>query len=954
MLSQKTGFSQPEQAGMQGLDIIQKLLLLMVHLFQMDSSARAIKLFTDVINGMGFGVSFQYENNARNTDLEYISLHTRSDYFGSLLVTEGNLDALSDEYKFIINNCAKILAVVLEYHANQEKLKSGKRRLQKIIAVKAAEECRNQAMTKIGSWSFKVADGSIEWSNVIYQIFGLRPQSTKITKRIFLTCIHSEDRNAVKQFIRSSLKKKPGSKPDSIMFRIVMLGGETRYVSINAEPVFDDAGKLIRLFGTLQDVTETKQVEMALESSHNLLRSIIDAVPMWIAAFDLNGRYLAANKYFEKTCNLPLDRIEGDVIDNVLPESFLQRHLEFIQQCMTGEIVKFNDQLFEGEFENIQDIAGNYAPLMDDKENIIGVVGAVNDVSDLVHTRAELQEAEIELHRRLEDLRLYEEVFQHTAEGIVITDADQRIVEVNRATEELLGFTRDELLGETPNIWESCDQDTGIHNNMWNSIAEDGEWHGELWNKRKNGELFPSRVTINVIKNEQGKPVNYISIFSDITNLKKSQERLDFLAHHDPLTELPNRLLFSARLEHAVKHASRKESRLALLFLDLDRFKLINDSYGHKIGDELLKAVAERLSNTVRMDDAVARHAGDEFTMLVEEIDEPADAALVAEKVLKVFNEPFELLGNEYFMSTSIGISIFPDDAETMDGLMQNADTAMYRAKEAGRNGYAFFSDEMATIAFERVLLESSIKRALDRDEFVLHFQPQIEIQSGKIVGVEVLLRWEHPDMGTLGPRRFIQPAEDSGMIAELSEWVLLKALSQGKSWIDQNRYNQRICINVSAVELYDESYEQKIVKLLDQTGFPAGNLELEVKEAAFLNNSGQAAATLERLKKRGVSIVIDDFGMGYSSLSYLQRLPVDTLKIDRSFIRDTPGNENNLAITKAVISLASSLGLNVIAEGVETQNQRDFLLGDGCSVGQGFYFAKPMPKDELERKFDA
>jgi len=939
---------------MQGLDIIQKLLLLIVHLFCMDSAARAVKLFIEVINGMGFGVSFKYEPNSRNTDLDYISLHTKSDYFGNLIVTEGDLDALSDEYRFILKNCAKILAVVLEYHTNQEKLTSGKRRLQKIIAVKAAEECRNQAMTKIGSWSFKVANGSIEWSNVIYQIFGIRPQSTRITKKIFLSCIHIEDRNVVKQFIRGSLRKQAGSKSDSLMFRIVLPGGDIRFVSINAEPVFDETGKLIRLFGTLQDVTESKQVEFALQNSHNLLRSIIDAAPMWIAAFDLNGRYLAANRYFEKTCKLPLARIEGDVVDNVLPESFLERHMEMIQQCLAGDVVKFNDELLQDEFEGIQHIAGNYAPLRDEYENIVGVVGAINDVSDLVQARAELQDTEAELHERLDDLHMYAEVFKHTAEGIVITDADERIVEVNHATEEMLGYTREELLGETPRIWKSGEQDAAWYQNMWNSINEYGEWHGELWNKRKDGEIFPARVTINVINDHAGNPAHYISVFSDITSLKKSQEKLDFLAHHDPLTELPNRLLFNARLEHAVKHALRKNSRLALLFLDLDRFKLINDTYGHKIGDELLKSVGERLAGTVRLGDVVARNGGDEFTMLVEDIDEPADAALVAEKVLNAFNEPFELLGNDYSVSTSIGISIYPDDANTPDGLLQNADAAMYRAKEAGRNGYAYFSDEMTTIAFERVLLESNIKRALDNDEFVLHFQPQIEIQSGKIVGVEVLLRWDHPDMGTLGPRRFIQPAEDSGMIDQLSEWVLHKALSQGKSWIDQDRYDQRICINVSAVELCDDSYEQKIVRLLDETGFPARNLELEVKEATFLDNASQAATTLERLKNRGISIVIDDFGIGYSSLSYLRRLPIDKLKIDRSFIRDIPGNENNLAITKAVISLATSLGLKVIAEGVETKNQRDFLLGDGCNVGQGFYFAKPMPKDELERKFDA
>ncbi len=939
---------------MQGLDIIQKILLLMVHLFRMDSAARAIKLFTEVVNGMGFGVSFRYEASIENCELEYLTLQANNINYGGLVVTDGKLEALPYEQMFIVNNCAKILAIALEYHVSQDKQKSGNRQLKRVTAIDAAEECRNQAMTKVGSWSFEVSSGSIEWSNVIYQIFGIRPQSTRITKSIFLTCIHFEDRNVVKQFIRGCLNKKPGSKSDNLLFRIVMPGDEIRYVSITATPVFDVAGMLTRLSGTMQDVTESKQVELALQNSHNLLRSIIDAVPMWIAAFDLDGRCLAANKYFEKICELPLHKIEGDFIDNVVPEAFLERHMEMIQQCLTGDVVRFCDKLPDGEINGTQHIAGNYAPLMDQQENIVGAVGAINDVSDLVQARSELQKTESELHKRLEDLHLYAEAFRHTSEGIVITDADERIVEVNRATEHILGFTRDELLGETPRIWKSNEQDAVCYKNVWDSIAENGAWHGKLWNKRKNGEVFPARVTINTIKDDEGKPQNYIAILSDITNLVKSQERLDYLAHHDPLTELPNRLLFNARLEHAVKHAARKSSKLALLFLDLDRFKLINDNYGHRVGDELLKAAGKRLTKAVRMDDAVARNGGDEFTMLVEGIDEPMDAALVAEKVLTGFDEPFELLGNEYFVSTSIGISIYPDDSDTADGLVQNADIAMYRAKDAGRNGYAFFSDEVTSVAFERVLLESSIKRALENDEFVLHFQPQVEIQSGEIVGVEVLLRWEHPDMGTLGPRRFIQPAEDSGMIVQLSEWVLHKALSQGRSWIDQKRYDQRICINVSAVELCDDSYEQKIVRLLDVTGFPAENLELEVKEAAFLNNSNQAAAVLERLKMRGISIAIDDFGVGYSSLSHLQQLPVDKLKIDRSFIRDTPGNQNSMAMAKAVISLGSTLGLKVIAEGVETQNQRDFLLGDGCNVGQGFYFARPMPKDEMERKFDS
>ncbi len=939
---------------MQSLDAAQKLLLLIVHLFRMENAECAVKSFVDVINVLNLGVELRYEDNAKKPDSEYIKLNTVDDHYGNLIVTEGSLDYLSDDNNFIINNSAKILAVVLEYHANREKLKLDRKRLQKIIALKAAEDCRNQEMSQVGSWSYRVSTGDIEWSSMTYEIFGIKPRSTKITKKLFFSHIHPDDRNLVKQFIRDALKCRQGEKTENLEFRVVNSETKIKYASAFAQQVIDKNGCLTRIFGTLQDVTTRKQAELALQNSHNLLRSIFDAAPMWITAFDLNGNYLAANKYFEEACNIPQDNVVGMEISDVLPASFLERHMDFIQRCMSDEVVKLNDQLMEYEFDGIRHIAGNYAPLKDDQDNIIGVVGALNDVSDLVQARTELQETEAELGKRVDALNLYAEVFEHTAEGIIITDAEECILEVNHATEEILGFTREELLGKTPGIWKSLKQENACYKEMWDSINSNGEWHGELWNRRKDGTEFPARITINIIKDKEGNPVNYISIFSDITNLKKSQERLDYLAHHDPLTELPNRLLFNARLEHALKHASRKNSKLALLFLDLDRFKLINDGCGHKVGDELLKAVGERLAGTVRMDDAVARIGGDEFTMLVEEIEDSTDASLVAEKVLNAFIQPFKILGKEYSIGTSIGISIFPDDADTPDGLIQNADIAMYRAKDAGRNGYAFYSDDMASVAFERVLLEASIKRALEQDEFVLNFQPQIEIQSGKIVGLEVLLRWEHPDMGTLGPTRFIQPAEDSGMIKQLSQWVLHKAMTQGKLWMDQGLYNQHICLNVSAVDLDDSEYEQKIARLLEETGFPASSLELEVKESAFLNSSGRAAGTLERLKNRGVSIAIDNFGMGYSSLSYLKRLPIDKLKIDRSFIREIPGEKSNFDMVNAVISLASSLGLRVTAEGVETESQKEFLMDNGYCAGQGFYFARPMSKDDIERRFDA
>jgi diguanylate cyclase (GGDEF)-like protein/PAS domain S-box-containing protein len=939
---------------MLGVDLAQKILLLIVHLSQVDEKEYAIELFTDVINGTGLGITFRYTKDGEKPATEYISIRTKNEHYGYLMAEHGTLSDLSREHLKTIKGGARLLAVILEHHSEAKKKKPNKAKLHKMVASKAVEVAKAQALAHVGSWSIKIPNNAIEWSSETYRIFGVTPESTNLNIRFFLSQTCEEDRAEVAKYLRYVLKAKPGNELDSVSFGIIRPSGEVRYVSVFSEPVFDVSNTLIRVFGTIQDITEQKRAELALLENRNLLRSILDTAPMWIAAFDTNGRYLAANKHFEETCGLPLSQIEKSIIDDVLPRTFLDRHLDLIQKCMSGEIVKFNDKLLPGEFDNVHYIAGNYAPLLDGQENIVGVVGAINDVSDLVETREELQKTEHELHKRLDDLHLYGEVFEHTAEGIIITDADKNVLKVNKATEEMLGFSKDELIGNNPEIWK-CQRQGEVHaEKIFKSIDETGEWQGEVWCKCKDETLLPALVAVNAVKDSFGDIVNYISIFSDITNLKESQERLDYLAHHDPLTDLPNRLLFNARLEHAVKHAYRKKAKLALLFLDLDNFKVINDNYGHSVGDELLRAVGNRLANTVRLDDVVARNGGDEFTMLVEGVEEPSDAALVAEKVINAFSDPFEYQGSEYFITTSIGISIYPDDADTADGLLQNADIAMYKAKDVGNNGYAFYTEDMTTVSFERVLMEASLKKALDHDEFVLHFQPQVEINSGKIVGVEVLLRWEHPDMGVLEPCRFISQAEDTGLINQLSEWVLKKALSQGKLWIDQGRYNERICINVSESELNSDCFEQKIMSLLEATGFPPYNLELEVKESAFVNNSEQAISTLEQLKMRGISIAIDNYGLGYSSISKLKLLPVDKLKIDRSFIRDIPGDESNFALTKAVISLASSLGLQVTAEGVETEHQRDFLLGDGYCAGQGFFFHRPMSKEDLERKFDA
>jgi diguanylate cyclase (GGDEF)-like protein/PAS domain S-box-containing protein len=942
---------------MPGVDLAQKVLSLAVHLSQVEEADYAVELFADVFNGMGLGVTFGYQKGEETPEVEHIQLRTKHEKYGYLMLEHGSLNELSEEQRSVVNSGAKLLSVILEYHSQRKeqkpKLKKIKRSKQ-AVASKAVELAKAQVLAQVGSWSVKFPDRVIEWSAETNRIFGVDRESVKPTLKLFLCRTCPEDREAVKKYFADIMQAKPGSELNAISFGITRPDGEVRYVSVVSEPLFDSANKLIRVFGTIQDITKQKRAELALLENRNLLRSILDASPTWIAAFDIDGQYLAANKNFEETCGLPFGAIENSSIDHVLPESFLERHMDLIQKCIGGEVVKFNDKMLEGEFDDVHYIAGNYAPLLDASGNTVGVVGAINDVSDLVEARTELQKTELELHKRLEDLHLFGEVFEHTTEGIIITDADKQVLKINKASEELLGYDQDELIGSTPIIWECSKLGDLVSELMWESINESGEWQGEVWSRRKDNSLLPALVAVNAVKDANGEIVNYISIFSDITTLKESQERLDYLAHHDPLTDLPNRLLFNARMEHAVKHAYRKHGKLALLFLDLDNFKVINDNHGHAVGDEILRAVGLRLSNTVRIDDAVARNGGDEFTILVEGIEEPGDAALVAEKVNNAFSEPFLCHGEEYTISASIGISIYPEDADTPDELIQNADIAMYRAKDSGKNSYEFYTEDMTSVAFERVLMESSIKKALENDEFVLHFQPQVEISSGKIVGIEVLLRWEHPDMGTLEPRRFISQAEDTGLIAQLSEWVLKHSLTQGKVWIDQGRFTERICVNISESELNSDCFENKILDLLDKTGFPPSNLELEVKESAFVNNSKQVLSSLENLKRRGVSIAIDNYGSGNSSLSRLKLLPVDKLKIDRSFIRDIQQDGNNMALAKAVISLASSLGLKVIAEGVETEYQRDFLLGDGCCDGQGFYFHRPMPKDELERKLDS
>ena len=436
----------------------------------------------------------------------------------------------------------------------------------------------------------------------------------------------------------------------------------------------------------------------------------------------------------------------------------------------------------------------------------------------------------------------------------------------------------------------------------------------------------------------------------DLEDRKRVELSIRHMAHHDALTGLPNRTLFRDRLTHAMAQADRYHQILAVLFLDLDRFKAINDTLGHNVGDQLLKMAAERLRSCVRDCDTVARLGGDEFTIIVDDIVEVQDAAVVAQKILDTLSQPFNLHNHEVFISVSIGLTLYPNDDENADNLLRNADSAMYRAKEYGRNNYQFYVADMNVKARARLMLESQLRRALDRDEFTLYYQPRVDLFSGKVIGAEALLRWRHPDMGLVPPVQFIPILEETGMIIPVGDWVLQQASQQNRAWQDQGLTPIRMAVNLSVRQFIQKDLAGTILKIIERAGLAPKYLELEITEDLFLEQNQTNIITLTKLRNSGIHISIDDFGTGYSSLSYLKRLPIDTLKIDQSFLRDIENDPDNKAITSAIIAMASSLHLNVLAEGVETEEQLTFLRAQGCNEIQGYSFSKPLTATEFEK----
>lgn len=548
-----------------------------------------------------------------------------------------------------------------------------------------------------------------------------------------------------------------------------------------------------------------------------------------------------------------------------------------------------------------------------------------------------------------ERLQLADTAFCHTLDAIVIANRSRVITVANPATLRLTHFKEKDLIGHRlkqllPRVCDRSDPD----NEVWKRISSSGYWEGDADVTRSDGSSFPAWLKINTVHDVDGALSSYVCVFSDISEIRESQEQLTYLAHHDPLTELPNRQLLNDRLSHAIERAKRNHHEVAVLFIDLDHFKEINDTLGHPAGDSLLKQMALRCTNLVRESDTIARLGGDEFVIVLEDVSERVDVEKLANKLIEAMAMPLQIDGNLFSISASVGISFYPADGEDVTTLLKTADTAMYDAKSAGRNQYRLYDASLTDLAIENLTVKQALEVALREDQFVLHYQPQISLESGKVIGVEALIRWQKPDAELVYPGAFIGVAENTGLIEAIGNWVLQRCVKQIAQWQAQGVPPMRVAMNLSSSQLLGDGLSELLEEVLSEVDLDGWEIELEITETAIMQQPERAAQILESLKALGVSLAIDDFGTGYSSLSYLKRFPFDRLKIDRSFVRDVPDDVNDQALVRAIVHMGLSLGLTVIAEGVENDQQDAFLRRQHCDEAQGFLYHRPMTSDAL------
>ncbi|MFO1379027.1 MAG: PAS domain S-box protein [Chitinivorax sp.] len=712
-------------------------------------------------------------------------------------------------------------------------------------------------------------------------------------------------------------------------------GGEyPAWLSVSA--LRDSNGAIVNSVAVISDITAVKRAEREKLYAESKFRALVELslVGLYIVQ---DGRIVYANPTLATMLGYSQQQLVGMALQDITAADDVAlvqaKQLLHLRGETHGCRYQYRARRRDGKLLDVEAHGRVF-----EYDGRAAVIGLLMDVSENL--------------ARERQLKLAAKVFDNASEGILITDADAQIIAVNPAFCKITGYPAVDALGKVSRMFKSGIDSSEFNSDMLMSLEVNGHWQGELTDRRAGGELYPAWLSISAVREESGSISNYVAVFSDITGRKEAEERLYFLANHDPLTLLPNRSLLHQNLGHALARANVSNQQLAVLFIDLDRFKTINDTLGHDAGDKLLQEVSARLRACARSSDTIARLGGDEFTVIMEGIGDATVITGVAERILAALAQPVLLQAREYYVTCSIGIATYPGDGADAQALLKNADVAMYRAKDLGKNNYQFFAKDMSAAAFEHLLMENSLRQALERSEFELHYQAQVELEQNRIIGLEALVRWNHPEHGLISPTRFIPLAEENGMIVPLGEWVLEQACCQARRWQQLGFPPVRVAVNLSPRQFQPHSLVRAVRQALESSGLDPQWLELEITEGMIMRNAEEAIQIMSELKQMGVQLAIDDFGTGYSSLYNLKRFPIHNLKIDRSFVEGLPKDGDDAAIAEVIIAMAKKLGLRVIAEGVENSDQLAFLRDQGCDLVQGFMFSKPLPECEVEALF--
>ena len=700
-----------------------------------------------------------------------------------------------------------------------------------------------------------------------------------------------------------------------------------------------------KLLATVRNITERRRAEEALMQEQNLLRTLIDNLPDFIYAKDTNNRFLLANEALARRMGAASsNELLGKSDSDFYPPDIAAKYAREEQQIMqSGQpVIDREEATVDATTGQVLWHTTTEIPLRGQDGSVKGLLGIGHIITERKRWEESLRDSE----------STNRATFEHAALGIAHVAPDGRFLRVNDKLCAIVGYTREELINATfQDITHPDDLGADLDQVRQVLVGKIKTYSLEKRYLRKDRSIVWVNLSVSLVRADSGSPRHFISIVEDITERKRTEERVQFLAYYDALTELPNRALFKDRMLTAVAGARRRKEKLALLFMDIDRFKTINDSLGHAVGDLLLRSVAERIKGWARAQDTVARWGGDEFLILLTGLRDETDAAVAAERLMDAMHGEFTVQSHSLNVTCSLGISVFPDHGLGVDTLVKNADAAMYCAKEYSRNNFQFFTEKMNSEAKKRLTLEHGLRKVLERDELFLAYQPQMDVATGRIIGLEALLRWQHPKLGVVPPDEFIRIAENSGLILPIGEWVLRTACTQLRKWHEEGLLAVPVAVNVSAVQFRHENFRELVRKVLRETALSPEYLELELTESVLLSSVDVTLPVLQDLKAMGVRLAIDDFGTGYSSLSYLRQFPVSKLKIDRSFVQDVALNPDDAAITAAIISMAKSLNLRVIAEGVEDEAQMAFLREHRCDEIQGYYFSKPLTVDEAAEK---